>query len=196
MKKILLLLTFIFALLTSKAEITNFQTFVDSTNVEFYWQGDTTLSKVYEVGILEPEDFNYITYVAAYSSAFVAGTGWYGFSTDLALKYGYNWSDYEGTAAAEYFPKDVWDASVDSLETGELTLKPGLYVVYVEGYDADYDNVKEELQYEIVEIEKPVATDIKEVVQESKSVKFLNPKGQLMIYSNGSFYDQLGRKVQ
>lgn len=196
MKKILLLLAFIFALLTSKAEITNFQTYIEGTEVEFYWQGDTTLSKVYEVGILEPEDFNYITYVAAYSSAFVAGTGWFGFSTDLALKYGYNWSDYEGTAAAEYFPKDAWDASVDSLESG-LTLKPGIYVVYAEGYDNNYKNVTEELAYDIVEIEAPVTTDAVEVIEtEKKAVKFLNPKGQLMIYSNGSFYDQLGRKVQ
>ena len=195
MKKLFMILTALLFMSVSNAAITNLQTYVDGTNVEFYWQCDTTLSKIYEVGILETAQYNYISYVGAYPTAFVVTDGWYGCSTDLVLEYGHNYSDYEGTAAAQYFPKEDWDASIDSLESG-LTLKPGTYIVYVEGYDGNYDAVTEDWVYEAVEI-ADTTTDVVEVIETPmKSIKFINPKGDLMIYSNGKFYDQLGRCIK
>lgn len=191
MKKILLLLAFIFSLFVAKAEITNIQTYVDGTNVEIYWQGDTTLSKVYEVGILEPTQYNYISYIPALVTAFAVTDGWYGITTDLILKFGYNYKDYEGTASAEYFPKEDWDASVDSLSTG-LTLKPGTYIVYVEGYDAAYKNTTEDYVLKEIQIE-----DTTTAIGEVKSVKAIKcvKDNKLFIVTENGTYNVLGLKV-
>lgn len=192
MKKFLILLTFLFSFLTVKSEITNLQTSVNGTNVEFYWQGDTTLSKVYEVGILESEEWNYICYVGAYSKTFVVGEGWFGFSTDLTLKYGRNWVDYQGTSTEELFPKLDWDASVDSLSTG-LTLKPGTYVVYAEGYDINYKTVTEDYEFDIITIED-TATEI-DNIEVKKATKVLTPNGKLFIVTGNGKYNVLGIKI-
>lgn len=196
MKRIFTLFALIFVLFSAKATITNFQTYVDGTEVEFYWQGDTTLSPVYEVGILETTQYNYISYVGAYARAFVVANGWFGCSTNIVLENGYNYSDYEGTAAAEYFPKEDWDASVDSLSTG-LTLKPGTYIVYVEGYDGAYKNVTEEMAYDIVEIEEPIASDLNETgLVEKDNAKKISINGRLLIIRDNAIYDVYGRKVK
>ena len=193
-KKMFALIALSFVLFNAKAEITNLQTYVNGTSIEFYWQGDSTLSKIYEVGILENTQHNWISYVGAYPRAFVLYDGWYGFDTDQILQYGYNYTNYEGTASADYFTKEDWDASVDSLSNG-LTLKPGEYIVYVEGYDGSYDDTTEAWAYAFVEI--PGAQGINETESEKKELaKKIYLNGRLLIIRNETIYDVHGRMVK
>ncbi len=199
MKKFLTLIAALFCFTFANAAITNLEVDVQGTNADFYWQGDTTVSKVYEIDLLEGSEFGYIAAGAWNSSVFDMGyQGWMWMSSDLLLTYGNNYVDLKNAGVADNVVeawKTNWEASVDTV-SGEVTLKPGEYVVVIEGYDANYDNKTETMVYEFFEIVEDVPTDANELVNtNNKSRKFINPKGEVIIYNNGNFFDLFGRKV-
>ena len=197
MKKFWTIIVALLCFTFSNATITNLEVDVDETNADFYWQGDTTLSKVYELDLLEGSEFGYISAGAWYSSVFDMGyQGWMWMSTDLLLKYGNNYVDLENAGASASVIagwKANWEASVDTVGT-DFTLKPGSYVIVIEGYDANYENVTESMAYEFFDID-PIATDNKIVNTENHSIKYIK-NDKVLILSNGKIYDIFGREVK
>ena len=164
------------------------------------WQADSTLSKAYDIqlGLLDTATYSYslISDLASYSRAFAIDgyEGYFSISSDLVLEYGDNYStigNYGATEAQIAKWQAAWEASVN---VSDFTLKAGTYVIFVEGIDLSF-NTTEEYDYAIVEIVEDVTTDVINISTSKKSIKFINPKGQLMIYSNGHLYDQLGHKI-
>ena len=173
----------------------------DKGIIDIIWQGDSALSPAYDVQIGRLDtiemDYGLITDLASYSSNFAIDgyDGYFAISSDICIKYGDNYStigDYGATEAQIAKWQVAWEASVNESDN---TLKAGVYVIFVEGIDLSF-NTTEDYDYAIVEI-KDTATDAVTVIESvKKSIKFINPKGQFVIYSNGSFYNQLGQKVQ
>ena len=170
--------------------------------IDIIWQGDSAISPAYDIqiGRLDTATYDYglITDLASYSSNFAIDgyDGYFAISSDLCLEYGDNYStigDYGASADVIAKWQAAWEASVNE---ADYTLKAGVYVIFVEGIDLSF-NTTEDYDYAIVEIEADTATDALEITNvANKSIKFINPKGQLMIYSNGKFYDQMGRKIE
>jgi hypothetical protein len=169
--------------------------------IEIIWQGDSEISPAYDVqiGRLDTATYDYglITDIASYSSNFAVDgyDGYFAISSDLCIEYGDNYStigDYGASADVIAKWQAAWEASVNE---ADYTLKAGFYIIFVEGMDLSF-NTTEDYDYAIVEI-KDVTTGTSELIEnEKKSLKFINPSGRMIIFSNGAYYDCLGRKIQ
>lgn len=164
------------------------------------WQGDSTKSKIYNLYLatFDTATYNYQGFaeLAAYSKAFaISGyDGFYSCSTDLVLQYGDNYTtigEFGASSDVVAAWQSAWNASVNE----DNSLKPGFYVLFIEGDDLDWNTTEVE-DYVIFEVED-VSTQANEVVivKAKNATKYFN--GKNIVITNGvDKFDISGRKIE
>ena len=138
----------------------------EEDGVEYvFWTGE---APAYYVALATP-DYSIIAEGAWYSSAFDLD-GYFGFSTSLLLEYGY-------VSDSSYFNDDY-------------TLKPGNYLMYIEGIDEDFNTVENPVSFGFTV--EGVITGL-ESVSTTQSNKFIKD-GRVYIQLDSIVYDILGNR--
>ena len=187
---------------SSEAAVSIYSAEATDGYIDIVWQGDASVSPVYDIQIAllntATNDYGIIAEYAYYSSNFAIDgyDGYFSFSSDIVLAYGNNYSTIgnEGATEAQIAEwQTAWEVSVNE---SDYTLKPGSYIVFVEGFDLSF-NTTEKSDYAIVEITGTGTGGINETESEGKELtKKVYLNGHLLIIRNETIYDVLGRRVK
>ena len=182
------------------ATITNVQAEVLGTNATVYWQADTTLSTYYDVALVDGTTYGFFCEGSWPKEAFVVeGANYLTMTSDLLLNYGFNYTDLdtEDELESSLIPswKTGWETNVDTLASGDFTLKVGTYIFTVTGYSATFTQT-EEMSYTVFVIED--ASQAIDVVKNSTiPTKMIDPvTRQIYIVKDNQMFTIMGNKVK
>ena len=171
---------------------------VETGIVDIIWQAGVETSEVFSIELarLDTTTYDAASFVQLnhYNSTFaVEGyPGYYQLYSDMLLQYGMNYEvigDYGASQEIIDAWQSAWNASVND---DGLTLKSGVYVVFVEGLNMSFETT-ETYNFAMFTIED--ATPIENVVSTSAPVKYMKDNA-LYLLKNGNVYNIYGTLVK